>query len=392
MDNPTPPSPLRRSPPDRLPQSGRPDAAPPKVTICPVPGPTPPSASEPAAGPVQAQHPIPPGGQADGQPPEGHPEATRPSVPRYPVPAPVTVTPLKVSPPATEPDPAPPPAPPGGQPGIRPKRKWRRKLLLALIAPLVLTQIIAFMFSMGTTLPRTAYMLEAGEPVVYQFVSINHMNRRLLAATIAHEDEQLGTRTGAFDIGDFQARVQAYFQGKPDPSGSTIPQQLVKNIYLWDDQSVVRKGIEAVLATQFSYTVSAPRTLELYLNYAQFGPRLYGVCAASWYYFGTPPWNMTDYQSAQLMGVLPLPDLVRRAPDGGIYLGDGVHPAVWDLVNGAANVWVPRQIAGLGGWQAAVATVGISDTAYSHADRRADNDACSTMPESVRDRIQSEAG
>ncbi len=278
-----------------------------------------------------------------------------------------------------------------GQPGRRPKRKWRLKLLLVLIMPLVLVQVVAFMFSMGVTPPRTAYMLEAGEPNVYQFVSIDHMSRRLLAATIAHEDEQLGTRSGAFDVGDFQARAQAYFQGKPDPSGSTIPQQLVKNIFLWDDQSALRKGIEAVLATQFSYTLSHQRTLELYLNYAQFGPHLYGVCAASWYYFGAPPWSLTDYQSAQLMGVLPLPDLVRRDPNGGIYLGSGVHPAVWNLVNGAANVWVPKQLVGLGGWQAAVATVGINDTAADHADRRGDGDACSTMPQSIHDRIQAEA-
>ena len=321
-------------------------------------------------------------------PPEDPREAVPAKVTRYPVP---DWTPPEV---ATEPEPeqARPPVPPGGQPRKRSKRKWRRKLALALIAPLVLIQIIAFMFSMGMTPPRTAYMLEAGEPNVYEFVSINHMSRHLLAATIAHEDEQLGTRKGAFDLADFQARAQAYFQGKPDPSGSTIPQQLVKNIFLWDDQSAARKGIEAVLATQFSYTLSPQRTLELYLNYAQFGPHLYGVCAASWYYFATPPWNLSDYQSAQLMGVLPLPDLVKRDPNGGIYLGDGVHPAVWNLVNGAANVWVPRQLTGLGGWQAAVATVGITDTADSHADRRADNDACSTMPQSVKDRIQSEAG
>jgi monofunctional biosynthetic peptidoglycan transglycosylase len=329
-------------------------------------------------------------------PPRSAPSADRPEnePPRfvsYPIPgtgtSPDPATPTTTQPPAGA-DQAQPPV----QPGTRSRRKWRRKLLLALIAPLVLAQITAFTFSFGMTPPRTAYMLEAGEPVVYQFVSMNHISRHLLAATVAHEDEQLGTRVGAFDIGDFQARAGAYFQGKPDPSGSTIPQQLVKNIFLWDDQSAVRKGLEAVLATQFSYTLSAPRTLELYLNYAQFGLHLYGVCAASWYYFGTPPWNMSDYQSAQLMGVLPLPDLVRRDPNGGIYLGQGVHPAVWNLVNGAANVWVPRQIAGLGGWQAAVATVGITDTADSHADRRADSDSCSTMPQSVQDRIRSEAG
>ena len=79
-------------------------------------------------------------------------------VTRYPVP---DWTPPEV---ATEPEQARPPVPPGGQPRKRSKRKWRRKLALALIAPLVLIQIIAFMFSMGMTPPRTAYMLEAGEP------------------------------------------------------------------------------------------------------------------------------------------------------------------------------------------------------------------------------------
>lgn len=322
-----------------------------------------------------------------------------PKVTSYPVPVlevPWESAPERDLPRAPLPDQSQPPVPPDGRlDGLsdqRPKRRWRRKLLLTFLVPLVVIQLVAFMFSFGVTPPRTAYMLEAGEPNVYQFVSINHISRHLLASTIAHEDEQIGTRSGAFDLGDFQARAQAYFQGKPDPSGSTVPQQLVKNIFLWDDQSAVRKGLEAVLATQFSYTVSPQRTLELYLNYAQFGPHLYGVCAASWYYFGTPPWNMTDYQSAQLMGVLPLPGLVTRDPNGGIYLGKGVHRAVWDLVNGAANVWVPRQISGMGGWQAAVATVGITDTAESHANRRTDTDACSTMPQSVKDRIRSEAG
>lgn len=88
--------------------------------------------------------------------------------------------------------------------------------------------------------------------------------------------------------------------------------------------------------------------MELYLNYAQSGPHLYGVFAASWYYFKRAPSVMTEEESAELMGVLPLPDLVRRAPHGGIDLSENASPAVWDLVNGAKNVWVPQQIAGRG--------------------------------------------
>jgi monofunctional biosynthetic peptidoglycan transglycosylase len=238
-------------------------------------------------------------------------------------------------------------------------------------------------------------MLQSKEPVIYQFVSLDNISRHLLASTIAHEDEQLGSRAGAFQWEEIQARAEAYLKHEKDPSGSTIPQQLVKNMFLWEERenpTAVRKVLEAGLATQFSYTLDDKRVLELYLNYAQFGPGLYGACAASWYYFGVPPYKLDAYSSAQMMGILPLPDLVRRAPGGGIDLSPATaNPAAWDLVNGAANVWVPAQIEGMGGWQAAVATVGITDTASDHADGRDSPDACSTMPQSVRDRLDAEA-
>jgi len=263
---------------------------------------------------------------------------------------------------------------------------WCFKLFLVLV---VLNLLVTVPY-IWVTPPRTSYMLQSGEPVAYQYVSIGHISRYVLAATIAPEDQQLGTRPGAFDMDDFNARIKAYSEGKPDPSGSTIPQQLAKNIYLWPEQSAFRKALEAGLASELSMILSDQRILELYLNYAQFGPKLYGICAATWYYFGNPPWNITQYQAAQLMGVLPLPNLVQRAKDGGIYLGPLVHPLVSDYVNGAANVHVPRQIEGLGGWKATVATIGITDTAADHAAFRFDKDSCSTMPQSVGDRLQQE--
>lgn len=181
---------------------------------------------------------------------------------------------------------------------------------------------------------RTSYMFQAGEPIVYQYVRMDHISRFLVASTLVHEDDQLGTRVGAFDWDAFWARAQAYTAGQPDPSGSTIPQQLVKNIYLWPNQDPVRKGIEAVLSEEVDFMVPKKRIMELHLNYAQFGPKLFGVCAATWYYFNTPPSAVTEYQAAQLMGVLPLPDKVNRAPGGGIDLGpncgrQGGRPGQW---------------------------------------------------------------
>lgn len=265
-------------------------------------------------------------------------------------------------------------------------RKFFARFAIITAVFLVVLQLVAFAF-IWITPPRTSYMLQEGEPVVYQFVSLDHISRYMVAATIAHEDQQLGSRAGGFDLEDFKARAEAHLAGKEDPSGSTIPQQLVKNIYLWEDESAIRKGIEAGFAMQFAYTLSDQRVLELYLNYAQFGPKLFGICAASWYYFNTPPWSMAPEQAALLMGIVPFPSEIRRGPEGGAFVDKATHPKTWDNLNGAANVWVPRQLEGMGGWKAAVATVGITDTAADHEAERDSKDACSTMPEAVKARL-----
>ncbi|MBM4644778.1 hypothetical protein GS464_20170 [Rhodococcus hoagii] len=84
-----------------------------------------------------------------------------------------------------------------------------------------------------------------------------------------------------------------------------------------ETRSAWRKGVEAGLSMSMALSLSDRRVIELYMNYVQLGPKLYGVCAASWYYFDSPPWLMTEYQAAQLMAVLPLPSLARRADGGG---------------------------------------------------------------------------
>ena len=274
----------------------------------------------------------------------------------------------------------------------KPRGRFRRALRLTAILA-----VIAIVGSLVTTIAynwitpsRTAFMLEAGGPTVYQYVSIDHISRYTIASVIAHEDEQLGTRAGGFSIDDFMARAQAFTSGQPDPSGSTVPQQLVKNIFLWPSQDPLRKGIEAGLSEEFDFLMPKERIMELYLNYAQFGPKLFGICAASWYYFNAPPSQLTQYESEQLMGVLPDPDNVRRAPTGGLDISATANPEAVDLINGAANVWVPRQLDGMGGWQAAVKTIGITDTAADHAASESNSDGCSSMPQDVAKRLQSE--
>jgi monofunctional biosynthetic peptidoglycan transglycosylase len=293
--------------------------------------------------------------------------------------------------PSPEPAPGTPTGTESGAP--RPHRVRRRLLRWALRALIVaLAAQIVVLLVLGSLRvinpPTTAFMLGNGGSVnVHQDVAINHISRYLLAATIVHEDHALGTRSGAVDWSAFQDRIGAYLAGQPDTSGSTIPQQLAKNLFLTPNQNAARKAVEFVLANEMTLVLPSARILELYLNDAQFGPHLYGVCAATWFYFGVAPDQLTSYQSAQLMGILPAPSTARRLPGGGLDTTSVLDEKGNNLIDGAANVWLPRELPNTDSWQAVVATVGITDTATDHSDTRGAPDGCSTMPGTVTDLI-----
>lgn len=263
---------------------------------------------------------------------------------------------------------------------------------ISLLAAVVIASLIATFSYNWVTPSRTAYMAQNKEqPVAYQYVSMDHISRYMVAAVIAHEDQQFGPRQGAFDGDDFRARIEAYLKGKRDPSGSTIHQQLVKNLFLGPERTPQRKAQEAIIATQFALVLSDRRILEMYLNVAQFAPRVYGICAASWYFFKTPPWAMTEGQAAQLVGVLPSPEYVRRDADGAMLMGWPGSSGKRNLLSeGRSATWVPTQLHNLGGWRFVVATAGIYDTATDHYDTREKPDGCSTMPPLVTRLIHEE--
>jgi len=225
-------------------------------------------------------------------------------------------------------------------------------------------------------------------PIAYQYVSIDHISRYVIASAVAHEDDLLGLRKQAFHWGDFADRAAAVLSGERQQTYSTIPQQLAKNMFFTPDQSMLRKAVEVVPSVALRATMSDARIMELYLNYAQFGPDLYGVCAASWYYFDTPPSEMYPYHAMQLAGMLPNPEDVVRLPGGGVDTSpDAPYPSAAFHINGAANVDLPARFDAWGGWQNITASLGIEDSAADHADARPSADSCSTMPDSVRERL-----
>jgi monofunctional biosynthetic peptidoglycan transglycosylase len=88
---------------------------------------------------------------------------------------------------------------------------------------------------------------------------------------------------------------------------STISQQTVKNLFLSNERNLLRKWHELILTWQMEQRLSKDRILELYLNIAQFGPGIFGVQAASYYYWGRPVWRLNRRQAAELAASLPSP-------------------------------------------------------------------------------------
>ncbi|NCL75971.1 transglycosylase domain-containing protein [Rhodococcus sp. YH1] len=298
------------------------------------------------------------------------------------------------------------PYPPTGQrsrlPLPRQGKFWRavRKAatyaLKALLIFFIVISIIAGFYRYVAP-PRTTFMLsdEAPGETVYEYVPLEYISRYYVAGVLFHEDTELGHRVGPFHVGDFIERIEAFLDDIPDndPHGSSIPQQLVKNIFMIRGDSTFvqasRKGVEAVLSYPFNLILGDKRQLELYLNYAQFGPNLYGICAASWYYFNRPPWDGSVKTAAWIAGLLPAGEDAIRAQGGGIdtninFVDIDLLETIW-----RAHAVIPYSFEYMGGWENMTATVGITDSASDNYPS-IHEDSCSTMPESVARRLAAE--
>ena len=134
----------------------------------------------------------------------------------------------------------------------------------------------------------------------------------LQMAVIAAEDGRFYQHHG-IDWKEVQKVVdQDLDTGKLGRGGSTITQQLVKNLFFTTSRSVVRKGIEFTLAPVAEHVLSKQRILELYLNVIEWGPGVYGAEAACRTWYGVSAAKVDRDQAARLAAVIPAP--LRRKP------------------------------------------------------------------------------
>lgn len=146
----------------------------------------------------------------------------------------------------------------------------------------------------------------------YDFIPLNQISPNLQHAVISAEDARFYQHHG-FDWNAIETAAQDDAEGGRLRGGSTITQQLVKNLFFGTGRSILRKGAEASLVPLAELVLGKRRILELYLNVVEWGPGVYGAESACEYYYRTPARSVDRVQSAQLAAILPLP--LKRRPD-----------------------------------------------------------------------------
>jgi monofunctional biosynthetic peptidoglycan transglycosylase len=211
------------------------------------------------------------------------------------------------------------------------KRAWRwvARVALLLIAAVVIYQFWIF----GNVVwwiwfnPSTSAFMEDRLEVLqqknpdavlrHQWVPYERISVHLKRALIAAEDAKFLDHEGF----DWEAIQKAYERnlkkGKVVAGGSTISQQLAKNLFLSGRRTPWRKVEEALITLMIENVMSKRRIFEIYLNIIEWGNGVFGAQAAARYYYGTSAANLGPEQAARLAAMVPKPrfyDKVRETP------------------------------------------------------------------------------
>lgn len=153
--------------------------------------------------------------------------------------------------------------------------------------------------------PTTPYMFSEGRRVGgvdQQWVDWEEISPVMARSVVAAEDANYCLHWG-FDM----AAIRQALDKGGKRGASTISQQVVKNVYLWQGRSWFRKALEAVMTPVLEAVWTKRRILEVYLNVAEFDEGVFGVEAAARTYFRVGPEKLTPIQAARLAALLPNP-------------------------------------------------------------------------------------
>jgi len=217
---------------------------------------------------------------------------------------------------------------------MRPALRWLGLLVLAGVALQVFfagrIALMAVVAPQSTAFERSqAWQIASAKgelPWRQEWVDYPRISEQLKRAVIASEDDGFASHDGV----DWDALEKAWARNskaelraeqrkstKPPKvvGGSTITQQLAKNLFLAGERTLLRKGQEFVLTLLLEQLLSKERILEIYLNHVEWGEGVFGAQAASQHYFRKPASQLSTYEAARLAVMLPRPKYFEKLPN-----------------------------------------------------------------------------
>ena len=155
---------------------------------------------------------------------------------------------------------------------------------------------------------RCAQQVHRGEHLrlKHHWISLDSMSIYMPVAVMASEDQRFLTHNG-FDFIEIDKAMEERRSGKRYRGGSTISQQTAKNVFLWPQQSWVRKGLEAYFTILIELVWGKERIMEVYLNSIEMGNGIYGAEAVAQQHFGRSAITLTRPNCALIAATLPNP-------------------------------------------------------------------------------------
>ncbi len=207
------------------------------------------------------------------------------------------------------------------------KRGWIKWVILGPLLIFILVQLYFFLMicwwvyvnpSMTNMMKDQLSVLREKNPravLQQQWVPYARISNNLKRAVIASEDANFSDHDGV----DWEALQKAYEKNnrkhKVVGGGSTITQQLAKNLFLSGSRSYIRKGQELIIAFMLETVMSKERILEIYLNVVEFGRGIFGAEAAARHYYRSTAASLAPAQAARLAVMLPNPRYYDRHRD-----------------------------------------------------------------------------
>ncbi len=197
---------------------------------------------------------------------------------------------------------------------MRRQRRWASKFIWLVILLFLAYElwfagrvlILRWVEPTSTSFMR-AYKNENNKGLSYQWIHYERISSHVKSAVIASEDTRFVDHHG-FDWGSLRrAASKNVKEGKIVSGGSTITQQLAKNLFLSPSRSVWRKTQESIVTLMLEAALSKQRILEIYLNVIEWGRGVYGIEAAARHYFNRSAEGISELQAAKLASYIPAP-------------------------------------------------------------------------------------